>query len=130
VSNAVPLLFAIEDPSVAATKDIASLVARLNGARSWTGGVVEFVDEVDDEGIRTLGGLLFLGEPTNNPDSERKLLEDVEFLIGQPCEFSRDGPALVVEYAGEEVGSIVCGAPDTSLREGLLVEWRKRLEAE
>jgi hypothetical protein len=68
-----------------------------------------------------------LTKATGNPDKEREQLADVEFLVERLCRFTVDGPTLVVEYDGEEVGAIAAGRADRSLREGLLGGWRKGL---
>ena len=65
--------------------------------------------------------------PTDDARSERSQLEDVEALVERLCRFTADGSALVVEYDGEEIGSIADGRAGASLHEGLLGEWQRRL---
>ena len=130
------LLFAIEDPDIDMAPAIASLVRQLNEEREWGCGEIAFVNEIDeasvtqpgDEPIWTLGGLLTLTRPTGDALSERTQLEDVEILVDRLCRFTKGGPAFVVDYDGEEIGSIADGRADRSLRDGLLGEWRKRLQ--
>jgi hypothetical protein len=131
------VLFALDEPSSDAVPAIASLVGRLNEERQWRHGDIEFVDDVDassvtrsdDHPVRTLGGALTLTRPTDDPGAERSQLEDVEFVIERLCEFSgSSGHAFVVQYDGDEVGSIRNGRMDASLRDGLLAEWQKRVQ--
>jgi hypothetical protein len=136
MTTQVHLLFAVENPDSAAARAIASLVRDLNEHRTWSHGEIALVDELDetsatqadDEPIWTLGGMLTLSRPTNDLGFERVQYEDVEFLIDRLCRFSSAGRALVIEYDGEEVGEITDGRADASLRDGLLGEWRKRLQ--
>jgi hypothetical protein len=104
--------------------------------RSVAGHRFEFVNEVDetfatqpgDLPIWTLGGALPLGRPTNDLASERAQLRDVEFLVDRLCRLSAGGPTFVIEYDGEEVGVVADGDADASLRQGLLAEWRRRVQ--
>jgi hypothetical protein len=129
----VSLLFAVEDPRADVAPSIASLVRQLNEERDWSYGEIACVNEIDeasvtqpgDEPIWTLGGALTSTRPTEDVLSERAQLEDVEALVERLCLLSSDGPAFVVEYDGEEIGLIADGRADTSLRDGLLGEWRK-----
>jgi hypothetical protein len=129
------LLFAVDEPDPDAAVAVASLVHELNRERAWSGGDIMLVDEKDassvsqpgDEPIWTLGGALTLARPSEDLRHERVQLEEAELLIERLCRFSGGGHSLVVEYDGEEVGVITDGRADSSLREGLLGEWRKRL---
>lgn len=130
-------LFALDEPSSDAVPAIASFVRRLNEERQWSHGEITFVDDVDassvtrrgDHPVWTLGGSLTLTRPTDDLRAERSQLEDVEFVIERLCEFSgSSGRTFVVEYDGEEVGSITNGRIDASLRDGLLAEWQKRVQ--
>ena len=74
---------------------------------------------------RCFGGLSTRA-PRDHADESSQYAE-VEFLVDRLCEFSNGGHTLVIEYDGEEIGEIRDGRADTSLRDGLLGEWRKIL---
>jgi hypothetical protein len=131
VGEEIPVAFYIEEPTVEAVAELQALVHDLNSAREWTAGTVAFVNEVDadsitqpeDEPIWSLGGTLWLDEPSRD-SHDRKQLEDVSFLISRLCGFSAaTGYDLVVEYNREAVGWIENGRADRGLTEVLLREW-------
>ncbi len=98
--------------------------------------MIKFVNEMDetpttqpdDEPTWTLGGVLTLTRPSDDLGSDRSQFRDVEFLLDRLCQFSAGGRAIVIEYDGEEIGTIEDGNASTSVRDGLLGEWRKRLQ--
>jgi hypothetical protein len=136
VTQTPKLLFALDDPTPDAVTAVEDFFRRLNEQRAWTEGEVQFVNEVDassvtrqeDQPVWTVGGVLALTDPSGDPDTEQSQLADVEFLIERLREFSRDGYTFVVEYGGEEVGSVADGNMDESLRSGLLRPWRERTQ--
>jgi hypothetical protein len=134
--NRIPLLFSLVQPDPGVVPDVARFVAYLNAARDWATGGIELVNVrdadsatlPDDKPIWTLGGVLWLDAPGANPD-ERRQFEDVRFLLDQLCRLSASHGELVVEYNGEEVGSITGGRLDESLSTGLLAEWQRHLRS-
>lgn len=134
----VLLLFALEgEPSEAQAAVVRAWAATLAASRSWTLRAPELVDEIDDEGIHTLGVFTHLcsshppwGE--NIPlDLDRAQLEDVRFLVDAVATLSvAAAETIVVEYDGEAIGWIEAGAADDGIRVGLLDQWRRALDAE
>jgi hypothetical protein len=117
----------------------------LAASRSWFVSGPTFVDEDDaervdptdpeDDPIRTVGVYIevYSGFP---PWGERlpvevdaRQLEDARALIDRMIALSREtGHSIVVEYDGEEIGSIVNGTMTRGLEEGLLQEWARDIE--
>jgi len=134
MADRIPLLFSLSEPRPDAVGDVQRLVRHLNAARQWATGEIEMVNDTDatsvtqadDDPIWTLGGVLWLYEASDS-SHERRQFEDVRFLFDELCRFSASKGEVVVEYGGEEVGSIRGGQLDESLRAGLLAEWERGL---
>ena len=132
--DGIALLFALESPARHHVPVIEALIARLRAERVWAGSGPEFLNDVDedsvlrpgDQPIWTLGGVLWLSEPSSG-DREAQQFEDVVFLVEELRRFSEAGHPFDVEYNGEEIGSISRGSVDPSLREGLIEPWAARL---
>jgi hypothetical protein len=109
-------------------------VEGLADRRSWVIHPPVYVNEEVD-GVPTLGGYVSLYStiPAGRlpRDIELRHLEEVKELIGCLEELSKQyGLTFELELACDHVGAIENGQMDQSLREVLLEEWEKCLDAE
>jgi hypothetical protein len=129
----ISFCFFVEVPAKDVADQVEELTKHLNQSRDWLSGGITFVSELDqsdatqsgDQPIYLLGGTLWLTEPDEG--DERRQFEDVRFLIEALASFTEAGPAVVIEYASEEIGTIEGGEVDHSITSGLLEPWERRI---
>lgn len=130
-----PLLFCVDDDiDPYPREEVAEAVQALVGSRTWAFEPPVHVDEVDDEGTETVGGVLWMPEALSDQatrrsiEQEEALLADTEAVVAAVSELSaRLGCEFAFELRGEAIGWVEAGVPDNSLTEGLLGEWRRVL---
>ncbi|MEU4619617.1 hypothetical protein AB0G04_06530 [Actinoplanes sp. NPDC023801] len=109
---------------------------QLAGRRSWVLGPPQFIDQSDEYGTRWFGfGLsLYTALPPwgaeIDPQVDRAHLEEVKELLTEVCGISeKSGASFQVEYAGELNGMVESGEMDSGLKETLIGEWERALDA-
>ncbi|WP_201203300.1 hypothetical protein [Pseudomonas sp. S37] len=112
--------------------DVHQLVSELAASRVWSIAPPTRVDEIDENGLEVVGGMLEIYSalpPEKLPHGvDFKNLEDVEALIGAVRELSgKGGISFEFRLGATYVGSIEDGVIDRVLQEGLLVPWRNCL---
>lgn len=130
-----PLLFCLDDDIDPYPRDaVEAAVQALAASRTWTFEPPVHVDEVDDEGTETVGGVLWMpaavlgGAANLNIEQEEALLADTEAVVAAVCEISaRLRLVFVFELREEPIGWVEAGVPDDGLTEGLLGEWKRVL---
>lgn len=134
--------FFIEDEvSSSDVEAMETAIASLATSRTWVLGRPQFVNETlepessEDYPIQTVGGYieLFSALPPWGDRLPREIdqaqLNDVESVIDAMTTFSKTtGKEIAFELDGTQVGWISDGAPDRSIRDGLLGPWRQHVE--
>lgn len=129
----VSLLGYVDDDVVPETvAGLEQLVAQLLQARGWAGAPPEFVDDIDSDGVRTCGVVLWLTDvraseaETVSAELDRRELADAKAVVDALAGFSGStGLTVGIEYGGESIGWIEAGRPDEGIREGLIGEWER-----
>jgi len=119
---------------------LREFVLELRGLTEWVIGPPQFVDmqeEVADSSpgdfpVETLGAYLELYtavKPWTLPrDIDVQHLEEVRQVVSAVCRFSEQcGVVFEFELDGTFVGVVENGAPDKTLKQGLLEAWERQL---
>jgi hypothetical protein len=121
--------------------NVRNFVEQLSTLRRWLNGPSHLVDireepedaNKEDTTIETLGGYIGIysawSPPTLPHDVDVQHLDEVTALVDALCNFSQQhGLEWELELDRTFVGTVTSGKPDRSLAEGLLGEWRRRLD--
>lgn len=131
------LFYIAQDFEDGLVPEIARVVREIARGRDWLIGPPVFMDELQASSlgtpVRTVGGVLEIFSahpPWKLPvDVDRQHFEEVTWLVEALGQFSgKRSLAIEFELEGTFVGSIEDGQTDRALTEGLLGEWRHRLE--
>lgn len=133
----VLLLLVLEgEPSDEQATAVRAWAEHLAASRTWSIPPPQLVDEVDADGIYTLGIFTYLLSSFPPWDAaipitiDTAQLEEVSALISAVAQLSHSmGETFVVEYNNEAIGWIENGTPDQNISMGLLEEWRLSLAA-
>ncbi len=128
------LFYVEEETSDEACLDIEATIAKAAKTRDWLLGPPAFVNEHDDTGILTLGGLLriYSGMPPNELPLEldKTLYEEVSQVIHLTRELSiAHRLTFLFELDDDLIGCVSGGDMEEGLEQGLLGEWRRALES-
>jgi hypothetical protein len=126
------VFFAAQDVDKETKAAFESLVDEIRTLREWIIGPPRKVTDQNDENL--VGGCLeiYSAKPPNKLSKEvdKHHLEEVESLVDVLKRFSFEHMlAIEFELDGEFVGALEDGEMDRSLREGLLGEWKRQLDA-
>lgn len=108
-------------------------IAGLASSRTWSLGPPKYVNDQSDS--PTLGGVLeiysAIPKGSLSLELDRTNYQEVVSFVDSMSQLSADYElAIEFELDGTFVGSIEDGTMDTSLRDGLLDEWKKYLESQ
>jgi len=126
------IFYVAQDLDQSIKSDVQQLVNELAASRVWSIAPPILVDELDENGLEVVGGMLEIYSalpPKKLPvDVDLKNLEEVEELIGAVRDLSEKG-SLSFEFQLDAtyVGGIEDGVIDRVLQEGLLASWRNNL---
>ncbi|MFB3304740.1 hypothetical protein [Pseudomonas sp. AMR01] len=113
--------------------NVQQLVNEVAASRIWSVTPPRFIDEIDENGVEVVGGILeiYSALPPNILPIKRdsKNLDDVEALVGAVKKLS-ENENLSFEFQLDTtfVGAIEDGVIDQVLLDGLLVPWRNHLK--
>jgi hypothetical protein len=121
----------VDEADVDALSQLAERLAQ--GNHRWMLGAPQFVDEIDEDGIRTVGLLhkLYAAYDASgrllDESTDRRSLEEVQLLVSELQSISGSAEIEIgLELGGESVGWIEDGEMTESLRVGLLESWAAR----
>lgn len=126
------IFYVAQDLDQSIRSDVQQLVKKLAASRVWSIAPPSLIDEIDDNGLEVVGGMLeiYSALPPNilPSDVDSKNLEEVEELIDAIRDLSEKA-SLSFEFQLDAtyVGSIEDGVIDRILQEGLLAPWRDNL---
>ncbi|MFY1018201.1 hypothetical protein [Ectopseudomonas khazarica] len=126
------IFYVAQDLDQSIKSDVQQLVKELAASRVWCTAPPSLIDEIDENGLEVVGGMLeiYSALPPNilPRDVDSKNLEEVEELIGAVRDLS-EKVSLSFEFQLDAtyVGSIEDGVIDRVLQEGLLAPWRDNL---
>lgn len=126
------IFYVAQDFDQSISSGVQQLVNELAASRAWSIAPPSFIDEVDENSLEVLGGMLeiYSALPPNTlpHDVDSKNLEEVEALVGAVRALSeKNGLSIEFQLDATYVGSIEDGVIDRILQEGLLVPWRDNL---
>jgi hypothetical protein len=126
------IFYVAQDLDQSTKSDVQQLVKDLAASRVWSIAPPSLIDEIDENGLEVVGGLLEIYSalpPSILPlDVDSKNLEEVEELIGAVrCLSEKASLSFEFQLDTTYVGSIDDGVVDRVLREGLLAPWRENL---
>ncbi|MFC7759602.1 hypothetical protein ACFQY4_17500 [Catellatospora bangladeshensis] len=108
---------------------------QLASRRQWVLGPPELFDESDVRDARSLGLALsiYTARPPWGEGLDRTIdrahLSEVRELLGEICRISSEHHvSLVVDFAGESIGTVEQGRMNESLEIGLIGEWERVLD--
>lgn len=120
-----------DDADAHALRDVATALS--DHDIDWVRGPPRFVDESDDDGVRTVGLVHEIHAPRDRDDrlldaaTDRRELTEVRTLVDELAKLSAIHQIdLGLELDGDSVGWIEAGQMTTSLRDGLLASWAAR----
>lgn len=126
------IFYVAQDLDQSIKSNVQQLVKELAASRVWSIAPPSVIDEIDENGLEVVGGMLeiYSALPPNilPRDVDSKNLEEVEELIGAVRDLS-EKVSLSFEFQLDAtyVGSIEDGVIDRVLQEGLLAPWRDNL---
>ncbi len=126
------IFYVAQDLDQSIKSNVQQLVKELAASRVWSIAPPSLIDEIDENGLEVVGGMLEVYSalpPSMLPrDVDSKNLEEVEELIGAVRDLSEKvSISFEFQLDATYVGSIEDGVIDRVLQEGLLAPWRDNL---
>ena len=138
----VLLFFVAQDLNDSIRANVREFVLQLASVRRWLNGPPRFVNSREEPAdtsrgdlpVETIGGYVEIYStlpPWKLPrEIERQQLDEVTALTNMVCDFSlKHDLSIEFEFNGELIGAIDDGKMDRALTEGLIGEWKRKLEA-
>lgn len=130
------LVFIRDDDSAESRLAMAQFVESIAASRKWQCGEPRHVLEggEGDDANDSVGceiHVLAADPPDALPiELDRQAFDDVCHFIAEACRFSLQSEMTLECYVGNEwIGEINEGVPDRGVRDGLLGEWKRHMDA-